>query len=210
MQINHPVACRENPIPALPWRTQIHADGVARAERTLRMFVPFPARIRTIHAAGPVRADDSLMEMDEPDIAAQMRGSEAGIRGYEARLAGILADTGGLAQEAAARDRRQRALYPVGVASPVAGEVLAIDTTRTRELDHPMLASRYKGPLMVAAERDSLIPNPALFHVLVQLDEPPPSLWKTRGQLQIDGSWRSLLYDGRTHLAAGVIRESGF
>ncbi|SAL77804.1 multidrug resistance protein MdtN [Caballeronia arvi] len=268
---------------ALPWRMQIHAEGVARAERTLRVFVPFPARIRTIHPAGAVQPDDILMEMDEPDIAAQMRRSEAGIRGYEARLAGLIADANGLDQETSVRERlrveygeaaaahseiarlglrapfagrwmdvdpqwragqwinpkvavgvlidprnwqadayvRQDAVqriavgdaarfYPIGQIAPIHGHVLAIDTTRVRQLDHPMLASRYKGPLTVSTERDALTPNPALFHVLVQLDGPPPGLWETRGQLQIDGARRSLLIEGGTHLIGALIRQSGF
>ena len=65
------------------------ARHVARAAHVLRVFVPFPARIQMIRAAGPVRPDETLMVMDEPDIAAQMRGSEAGMRGYQARLAGL-------------------------------------------------------------------------------------------------------------------------
>ncbi|HEY3600042.1 MAG TPA: site-2 protease family protein [Paraburkholderia sp.] len=268
---------------ALPWRAQIHAEGVARAEHVLRVFVPFPARIQTIRPAGAVRLDETLMEMDEPDIVAQMRSSEAGIRGYEARLAGLIADTNGLNQEKAVLERlrvqyeeaaaahseiarlslrapfagrwmdvdpqwragqwinskvpvgvlvdphswqvdafvRQDAIhriavgdnarfYPVGHVTPVSGRVLAIDTTRVRQLDYPMLASRYKGPLAVSSERDALIPNPAVFHVLVQLDAPPPGLWETRGQLQIDGVRRSLLFEGGTHLVAALIRESGF
>jgi putative peptide zinc metalloprotease protein len=268
---------------AVPWRTQIHADGVARAEHALHVFVPFPARIQTIRPAGTVQPDEILMEMDEPDIAAQMRGSEAGIRGYEARLAGLIADANGVNQETAVRERlrvqyeeaaaahseitrlRLRApfagrwmdvdpqwragqwinpkvpvgvlidprswqvdafvtqeavqriavgnrarFYPVGQVTPIAGRVLAIDTTRVRQLDYPMLASRYKGPLTVSTERDVLVPNPALFHVLVQLDAPPPGLWETRGQLQIDGVRRSLLFEGGTHLIGALIRQSGF
>ncbi|RKR37642.1 HlyD family efflux transporter periplasmic adaptor subunit [Paraburkholderia sp. BL17N1] len=268
---------------ALPWRTQIHAEGVARAEHVLRVFVPFPARIQTIRAAGTVRPDEPLMVMDEPDIAAQMRSSEAGMHGYEARLAGLIADVNGLNQQTAVRERlrvqyeeaaaahseiarlslrapfagrwmdvdpqwragqwinpkvsvgvlvdprswqvdafvKQDAIqriavgdtarfYPAGHMTPIAGRVLAIDTTRVRQLDYPMLASRYKGPLAVSSERDALIPNPAVFHVLVQLDTAPPGLWETRGQLQIDGVRLSLLLDTGTHLIAALIRESGF
>lgn len=268
---------------ALPWRTQIHAEGVARTERQLRVFVPFPARIQTIHPVGDVRADDTLMVMDEPDIASHMIGSEAGIRGYEARLSGLIADADGLDQQAATRERLRvqyeearaarteiarlilRApfagkwmdvdpqwrsgqwispkepvgvlvdpgrwqvdayvrqddvqrlaagddarFYPVGQAVPIHGRVIAIDTTRARELAHPMLASRYKGPVPVAADRDTLSPNPPMFHVLVQLDGAPLGLWETRGQLQIDGKRRSWLIEGATHLAAVLVRESGF
>lgn len=268
---------------ALPWRTQIHAEGVARTERQLRVFVPFPARIQTIHRVGQVQADDTLMIMDEPDIATHMSASEAGIRGYEARLSGLIADAGGLDQQAAIRERlrvqyeeakaarseiarlilhapfagkwmdvnpewrpgqwmspkepvgvlvdpsrwqvdayvRQddvqrlapgddARFYPAGQAAPVKGHVLAIDTTRARQLAHPMLASRYKGPVVVSADRDTLTPNPPVFHVLVQLDSAPPALWETRGQLQIDGNRRSLLIEGGTHLIAALVKESGF
>ncbi|SAK79564.1 multidrug resistance protein MdtN [Caballeronia hypogeia] len=268
---------------AVPWRTQIHADGVARAERVLRVFVPFPARIQTIRPAGPVHPDATLMEMDEPDIAGRMRRSEAGIRGYEGRLAGLIADANGLDQQTSVRERlrvqyeeaaaahseiarlslrapfaglwtdvdpqwragqwinpkvpvgvlidprswqvdafvkqdeiqriavgdRAR-FYPVGQVAPIAGRVLAIDTTRVRQLDHPMLASRYKGPLAVSSERGALVPNPALFHVLVGLDAPPVNMWETRGQLQIDGARRSLLVEGGTHVLGALIRQSGF
>jgi putative peptide zinc metalloprotease protein len=268
---------------ALPWRSQIHAEGVARTERQLRVFVPFPARIRAIHAVGKVATDDTLMVMDEPDLASHVSGSEAGIRSYEARLAGLIADAGGLDQQAAIRERlrvqyeeaqaarseiarlslhapfagewmdvnpewrpgqwinpkepvgvlvdpsswqvdayvRQDDVprlaagdevrfYPAGVAQPVSGHVVAIDTTRVRQLPHPMLASRYKGPITVSADRDALIPNPPVFHVLVQLDAAPPARWETRGQLQIDGNRRSLLVEGATHLIAAIVRESGF
>ncbi|CAG4888952.1 HlyD family efflux transporter periplasmic adaptor subunit [Paraburkholderia saeva] len=268
---------------AIPWRTQIHAEGVARTERQLRVFVPFPARIQNIHPVGQVQADDTLMVMEEPDITSHMQGSEAGIRGYEARLAGLIADAGGLEQQAATRERLRvqyeeaaaarseiarlilhapfagrwmdvnpewRAgqwispkepvgvlvdpsrwqvdayvrqddvprlaagdeahFYPAGQAAPITGHVVAIDTTRARQLTHPMLASRYKGPVTVAADRDTLTPNPPVFHVLVQLDAAPPNLWETRGQLQIDGNRRSLLVEGGTHLVAALVRESGF
>jgi putative peptide zinc metalloprotease protein len=100
--------------------------------------------------------------------------------------------------------------YPIGQAAPIHGRVIAIDTTRARELAHPMLASRYKGPLSVAADHDTLTPNPPMFHVLVQLDGAPSGLWETRGQLQIDGNRRSLLIEGLEHLYAALIRESGF
>ena len=48
------------------------------------------------------------------------------------------------------------------------------------------------------------------FGVMVQLDGPPPNLRETRGQLQIEGQRRSLLVEGGKHLAAVVMRESGF
>lgn len=79
---------------AVPWRTQIHAYGVARAEREWHVFAPFPARIRLIHPTGPVRRGEPLVVLEQPDIAARASGNEAGLRGYEGRLAGLLADDG--------------------------------------------------------------------------------------------------------------------
>ena len=73
-----------------------------------------------------------------------------------------------------------------------------------------MLASRYGGPLNVNAQGEALVPNPALFHVLVKLDAAPPNLHETRGHLQIDGARRSWLGEGVTRLLAVALRESGF
>ena len=38
---------------AMPWRTQIDAVGVARAEHQLRVYAPYPARLQSIHAGRP-------------------------------------------------------------------------------------------------------------------------------------------------------------
>ncbi|MBB5190867.1 putative peptide zinc metalloprotease protein [Silvimonas terrae] len=268
---------------ALPWRSQVAAVGVARSAHQLRVFVPFPALIQQIHAGGTVAAGDTLMVMQEPDLALRMQGSEAGLRGYEARLAGLIADTEGLEQQVATQQRinvqqkesqatqlemarltlnapfsgqwmdvdpawrkgqwidaktpigvlidprhwqvdayvRQDDLqkiatgnpvrfYPVGQTAVLAGTVISISSTRVKQLDHAMLASRFKGPIPVATERDTLVPNPAVFHVLVQLDTPPPSQWETRGQLQIQGQRRSVLAETGAHLLAALLRESGF
>lgn len=46
--------------------------------------------------------------------------------------------------------------------------------------------------------------------MLIQLDLPPPSLHETRGHVKIEGQRRSLLADGATHVAAVLMRESGF
>ncbi|CAD5105840.1 site-2 protease family protein [Zestomonas carbonaria] len=85
---------------ALPWRSQITAFGVARAEQQLRLYTPYPALLQQVQAQGDVPAGTTLAIMDEPDIAARMRGTEAGIRGYQARLSGLLADPAGLGEQA--------------------------------------------------------------------------------------------------------------
>jgi putative peptide zinc metalloprotease protein len=221
--------------------------------------------------------------MEEPDIAAKIAGSEASIRGYEGRLAGMLADPSGLAQDAVTRQRlgvefqQARAarnemarlnlqapfagrwmdvnpdwkpgqwintrepigvlvdpqhwlvdayvkqdevqrltdgghvrFYPEGVPRPIEGQVVLIGTTRISQLEQPMLASRYGGPLNVNPQGEALVPNPALFHVLVKLDSAPPGLRETRGHLQIEGARRSWLGEGFTRLLAVALRESGF
>ncbi|MCH4901846.1 MULTISPECIES: HlyD family efflux transporter periplasmic adaptor subunit [Pseudomonas] len=90
---------------AIPWRTQIDAVGVARAEHQLRVYAPYPARLQSIHPDAPVKAGETLITLDEPDIASRLQTSEASARSYEARLSGLIADPGGLAEDAVTRQR---------------------------------------------------------------------------------------------------------
>lgn len=268
---------------AIPWRTQIDAVGVARAEHQMRVYAPYPARLQSIHADGPVEAGTNLVVLDEPDIASRVRSSEANARSYEARLSGLIADPGGLAEDAVTRQRlnvqfeearaarseiarlnlqtpfagvwldvnpdwkpgqwvgRQESLgmlvdprswqvdayvaqdqvhrmdigdhvrfYPDGQTTPRSGRVLQIGSTRASQLSHRMLSSRFGGPVPTTNAEHSLIPSSALFQVLIQLDEPLPTLRETRGHLKIEGERRSLLADGATHVLAVLMRESGF
>ncbi len=268
---------------ALPWRTQIDAVGVARAEHQLRVYAPYPARLQSIHPDGPVKAGETLITLDEPDIASRLQSSEANARSYEARLSGLIADPAGLAEDAVTRQRlnvqfeearaarseiarlnlqtpfagvwldvnpdwkpgqwvgRQESLgmlvdprswqvdayvaqdqvhrmatgdrvrfYPDGQTTPLSGRVVQIGSTRANQLSHRMLSSRFGGPVPTTNAEHSLIPSSALFQVLIQLDEPLPSLRETRGHLKIEGERRSLLGDGATHVLAVLMRESGF
>ncbi|BAN50344.1 hypothetical protein PCA10_46120 [Metapseudomonas resinovorans NBRC 106553] len=268
---------------AVPWRSQVHALGVARAEHQLRVFAPYPARLVAIHPAGRVEAGSTLVTLDEPDIASRLSSSEANVRSYEARLGGLIADPSGAEQALATRQRLgvqfeevkaarseiarlklqapfagqwldldpdwrpgqwvhsrepigmlvdpgswqvdayvdqddvQRLIqggavrfYPEGQPTPIAGKVVTIGSTRVSQLEHPMLASRFGGPLTTSNQGKELVPTPPLFHVLVQLEQAPPSLRETRGHLQIEGNRRSLLGQGLTHVAAVLLRESGF
>jgi putative peptide zinc metalloprotease protein len=268
---------------AIPWRTQIDAVGVARAERQLRVYAPYPARLQSIHPDGPVKAGETLITLDEPDIASRLQTSEASARSYEARLSGLIADPGGLAEDAVTRQRlnvqfeearaarseiarlnlqtpfagvwldvnpdwkpgqwvgRQESLgmlidprswqvdayvaqdqvhrmatgdhvrfYPDGQTTPRSGRIVQIGSTRASQLSHRMLSSRFGGPVPTTNAEHSLIPSSALFQVLIQLDEPLPSLRETRGHLKIEGERRSLLGDGATHVLAVLMRESGF
>ncbi|MGY4531637.1 multidrug resistance efflux pump [Pseudomonas sp. TE3786] len=100
--------------------------------------------------------------------------------------------------------------YPDGQPSALPGHVIAIGSTRANQLNHRMLASRFGGPVPTTSHGGALVPTDALFQVLIQLDQPPPALHETRGHLKIAGQRRSLLADGATHLAAVLMRESGF
>ncbi|RON96450.1 peptidase M50 [Pseudomonas fluorescens] len=268
---------------AMPWRTQIDAVGVARAEHQLRVYAPYPARLQSIHPHGPVKAGETLVALDEPDIASRLQSSEANARSYEARLSGLIADPGGLAEDAVTRQRlnvqfeearaarseiarlnlqtpfagvwldvnpdwkagqwvgRQESLgmlidprswqidayvaqdqvhrmatgdhvrfYADGQTTPLSGRVVQIGSTRASQLSHRMLSSRFGGPVPTTNAEHALIPSNALFQVLIQLDEPLPSLRETRGHLKIEGERRSWLADGATHVLAVLMRESGF
>nr|WP_241653223.1 HlyD family efflux transporter periplasmic adaptor subunit [Pseudomonas alkylphenolica] len=268
---------------AVPWRTQVHALGVARAEHQLRVFAPYPSRLQALHPAGRITAGAALVTLDEPDIASRLTSSEASVKSYQARLGGLMADPTGADQAIATRQRLdvqfeearaarseiarltlqapfdglwldldpdwqpgqwigsrepigilidpdhwqvdayvdqdevQRLVlggavrfYPEGQPTPINGKVLAIGSTRVSQLHHAMLASRFGGPLTVASRGKELLPTPPLFHVLVQLEGAPPALRETRGRLQIAGERRSLLGEGLTHVAAVLLRESGF
>lgn len=268
---------------ALPWRSHVQAIGVARAEQQLRVYAPYPARLQAVHPSGVVEAGSTLVSLEEPDISSRMNSSEASLKGYQARLNGLLADPAGLSEDLATRQRLNVQLetrraarleidrlqlqapfrghwldldpdwrpgqwlnsrqaigvlvdpsrwqvdayieqdevqrlspgaavrfYPEGEASAIVGKLVAIGTTRVSQLAHPMLAARFGGPLNTSAKSQELIPTPALFHVLVQLEQAPPHLAQTRGRLQIEAARRSLLGEGLIHLAAIALRESGF
>lgn len=268
---------------ALPWHTQVHGDGVARAERQLRVFSPYPAVLREIQPAGAVSEGATLVMLDEPDIIARVRSNEASIRSYQARLSGLLADPSGLAQQAVTQQRLQVEqeqvlaarsevarlsltapfsgqwqdinpdwhsgqwvgsreplgvlidpsswqvdayveqdevhrlqpgapvrFYSRGQPSPVTGQVIAIGSTRAAQLAHPMLAARFGGPFTTTEGSRELAPSRSLFHVLIQLDAPPATGQESLGDVQIEGSRRSLLGEAFTHVAAVFLRESGF
>jgi putative peptide zinc metalloprotease protein len=91
---------------AVPWRADVDADGVARAEHQLRVYAPYPARLQSIKPEGQVLAGDTLAILDDPDIASRAATGDANARSYEARLAGLIADPAGYAEAAATRQRR--------------------------------------------------------------------------------------------------------
>ncbi len=90
---------------AVPFHRQVHGYGVARVEKQFRVFSPFPARIVHIHDAGPVTAGTVLAVLSEPDISARTQSSAASIDSYQARLAGMAADSAGNIDVRATRER---------------------------------------------------------------------------------------------------------
>jgi putative peptide zinc metalloprotease protein len=90
---------------AVPWRATVGAPAVARATQQMRVFAPYPALLTQVRGPGDVRAGETLATLDEPDIAARLLGNEGNIRSYEARLAGLMADPAGLAEQAATQGR---------------------------------------------------------------------------------------------------------
>ncbi|KLD64965.1 HlyD family efflux transporter periplasmic adaptor subunit [Dyella japonica] len=268
---------------ALPWRTQVHAYAVARSAQQQRIFAPFAARIRDIHASGEVAAGTPLVVLEQPDIAIRMRGSQSSLQGYQAQLSSLLAQPGGIDQQSAttervnvqleevasARDEIARltlrapfagrwmdvnpdwkpgqwikATEPLGViADPqrwqvdayvpqediyriqpgaeatffadghvgaIHGRVISIASSRSSQLDHAMLSSRYGGPIAVAKKADSDAPSSAFFLVVIQLDGAPYTVRELRGHAQIEGERRSYLMSGLTRLLSAVIKQSGF
>jgi putative peptide zinc metalloprotease protein len=92
---------------AVPWRTQVHAYGVARATRQQHVFAPFPARLHYVRPRGDVAAGDVLAVLEQPDISARVLGNESSLRGLQAQLTGLLAQPGGNDEQAATRERLQ-------------------------------------------------------------------------------------------------------
>jgi len=267
----------------VPWRSHVQGYGMARATEQIRVFSPFPARLQVLHPPGRVEKGTVLAELDQPDIAARLGGTQANLQALEGQLSALMADPSGLQQQAAMRQRtavqlgeahaamaenarlrlvapfagiwgdidpyrgagqwvgsremlgvlhdpahwridayvkqddvtRVRVgdtayLYTRGSARRVAGKVSAISGTRARQLDWPALSDRYGGAIPTLAREDALVPRLPVFHVVIDLEGPPPPGVETAGAVQIRGQRRSLMTAGVSWLAATFMRESGF
>ncbi|MFI8716280.1 HlyD family efflux transporter periplasmic adaptor subunit [Stenotrophomonas sp. NPDC077464] len=267
----------------VPWRTQVQGYGMARATEQLRVFAPFAARVQHLHPPGRVDKGAVLAELDQPDIAARLGGTEASLQALEGQLSALMADPSGLQQQAAMRQRtavqqgeasaaqaesaRLRLVAPFagiwsdvdpyrgkgqwvgnremlgmlhnptrwrldayvkqddvtrirvgdaayfltpGSAGRVAGTVSAISGTRARQLDWPALSDRFGGAIPTLARDDALVPRLPVFHVVIELEGPPPPGVETSGKVHIRGARRSLLGTAVRWMAAVLMRESGF
>ena len=74
-----------------------------------------------------------------------------------------------------------------------AARVVEIDTTRTLRLAHPMLDSRYGGPILTQANEKTSQPVKALYRVRLALDAPLTPAREARGVVVIEGARHSLL-----------------
>jgi putative peptide zinc metalloprotease protein len=63
----------------LPWHAGTVASGVAHAQRQQPVYSPFPARLRSLHPAGPVRSGDTLAVFESPDLLARAVVDAAGL-----------------------------------------------------------------------------------------------------------------------------------
>ena len=57
----------------IPWRQDVHAPAVLRADRQQLIYSPLPGRIAAAPRAGPVQAGSTLLTLDSPDIRGRAR-----------------------------------------------------------------------------------------------------------------------------------------
>ena len=100
--------------------------------------------------------------------------------------------------------------YREGEPTALRGIVTGIDTTQTARLAHPMLATRYGGPVAVARTGDARVPTEPRYRVRVALAEPLAESREAPGTVIIEGARRSPLAGLGRGLLAALIRESGF
>lgn len=90
--------------------------------------------------------------------------------------------------------------------------VQSIDQDASHELSEIMLASIYGGAIAVREHGKSLVPDQALYRVVlaVKAGEPNPPLPVLRGQVVIQGQPKAWLSDHARRLVAVIRREAGF
>jgi len=101
------------------------------------------------------------------------------------------------------------AFLPDGAGAARAATVVAIDRMAARSLLEPSLAVPFGGSIPARFDKQSLIPDVAVYRVRLSLAEPINATVVQRGQVDIDGERRSLLGRLVRTSAAIVIREWG-
>ncbi len=100
--------------------------------------------------------------------------------------------------------------YPEGQWKRLCGSVQDIALTPASHLNRQQLATVHGGPISVVQRNNQLIPENALYEVHLRLAQAPAHLREQRGQLHLQGEWRSRLSDWLTRILSVLIRESGF
>jgi len=121
----------------IPWRQDVSAPAVLRAERQQLIYSPLPGRIAKPPQAGAVRAGGTLLVLDSPDIRGRADVSRAsaesfsaqlqrlpGVRQGEEKRAGLASE---LARELAAVRGEMAELARLEIKAPFAGQVLDVD-----------------------------------------------------------------------------------
>ncbi len=88
--------------------------------------------------------------------------------------------------------------------------VVRVDRDATRILQDPMLASTHGGELLVRERKGQLVPEQAVYRVVLTVDDPQAAHRAQRGHLVIYGSPKTLLGDFLRTALAVLVRESGW
>ena len=121
----------------IPWRQDVSAPAVLRAERQQLIYSPLPGRIAAPPRPGTVAAGSTLLTLDSPDIRGRADISRASAQAYSAqleRLAGVRQGEerrarllSELARELASVRGEMAELARLEIRAPFAGQVLDVD-----------------------------------------------------------------------------------
>jgi putative peptide zinc metalloprotease protein len=97
------------------------------------------------------------------------------------------------------------------ITEPLQGVVLAVDSTRTQTLPHPMLSTEHGGRVAVLKPQNGVSPpRDALYRVHIQLTSAAANTSVMLGTAVIAAKPRSVGLDWMRSIAAVLVRESGF
>jgi putative peptide zinc metalloprotease protein len=96
--------------------------------------------------------------------------------------------------------------------APIPMQVVSVDTVAVGQLDKPMLASLFGGPIATRADQTQrLVPESALYRVTLRPTAVGLGMQQLdRGVVHLQGTAESLLYKAYRTVAGVLIRETGF
>ncbi|MDS4077420.1 MAG: HlyD family efflux transporter periplasmic adaptor subunit [Candidatus Accumulibacter sp.] len=89
----------------IPQSPTIKAPAVAQPAHRQLVYPPFAARIDQLQPPGAVRTGQPLVRFAAPDLAPKAQLAAAGIDSLNSRLAGLTAESAGIEQQSATRER---------------------------------------------------------------------------------------------------------